>query len=143
MGARFRKSKNLGHGVKLNVSKSSVGVSMGTKGARVSVNSSGRITKTVGIPGTGVYYSHSESTGSNFSFSESYLQRIHSKFRTYHALSIVSLIIAVIASPVTLSAAILAFPHGLIMMVPTAFLYILFFVLHRKWKQYRDIFPKE
>lgn len=56
MGFRFRKSINLGGGVKLNVSKKSVGVSAGVKGARVSVNSKGRKTTSLSIPGTGVSY---------------------------------------------------------------------------------------
>lgn len=56
MGLRFRKSINLGGGVKLNVSKKSVGISAGVKGARVSINSKGRKTTSVGIPGTGVSY---------------------------------------------------------------------------------------
>ena len=56
MGLRFRKSISLGGGVKLNISKKSVGISAGVKGARVSVNSKGRKTTSVGIPGTGVSY---------------------------------------------------------------------------------------
>lgn len=54
MGFRFRKSIKIAPGVRLNVGKKSVGISAGTKGARVSVNSSGRVTKSVGIPGTGL-----------------------------------------------------------------------------------------
>ena len=50
MGLRFRKSKKLLPGVKLNISKNSVGLSVGVKGARVSVNSKGRVTKSVSIP---------------------------------------------------------------------------------------------
>lgn len=56
MGFRFRKSVNLGKGMKLNFNKKSVGVSFGTKGARFSVNSNGRKTASAGIPGTGLYY---------------------------------------------------------------------------------------
>jgi len=56
MGIRFRKSIKLAPGIKLNISKKSVGISAGTKGARVSVNSNGKITKSIGIPGTGVSY---------------------------------------------------------------------------------------
>lgn len=63
MGFRFRKSFKVAPGIKLNVSKKSVGISMGTKGARVSVNSSGRVTKSVSIPGTGVSYVKSEQIG--------------------------------------------------------------------------------
>lgn len=56
MGLRFRKSINLGKGVKLNISKESVGISAGVKGVRVSVNSKGRKTTSVSIPGTGLSY---------------------------------------------------------------------------------------
>lgn len=56
MGLRFRKSIKLAPGVKLNISKKSVGISAGAKGARVSINSKGRVTKSVGIPGTGISY---------------------------------------------------------------------------------------
>ena len=56
MGFRFRKSVKIAPGVRLNIGKKSVGLSAGVKGARVSVNSSGRVTKSVGIPGTGLSY---------------------------------------------------------------------------------------
>lgn len=56
MGLRFRKSIKLGGGARLNIGKKSVGMSVGGKGARYSVNSSGRRTKSVGIPGTGLSY---------------------------------------------------------------------------------------
>ena len=56
MGLRFRKSIKIAPGVRLNIGKKSVGISAGVKGARVSVNSSGRVTKSVGIPGTGLSY---------------------------------------------------------------------------------------
>lgn len=57
MGLNFRKSINLGKGFKLNIGKKSVGISGGVKGARVSLNSSGRKTATFSIPGTGLSYS--------------------------------------------------------------------------------------
>lgn len=56
MGLRFRKSIKLGNSAKLNIGKKSVSMSVGGKGARYSVNSSGRRTKSVGIPGTGLSY---------------------------------------------------------------------------------------
>lgn len=43
----------------MNISKGGVGFSAGVKGARISVNSKGRVTKTVSIPGTGISYSES------------------------------------------------------------------------------------
>ena len=58
MGFRFRKSFKIAPGVRVNVGKKSVGISAGVKGARVSVNSKGRVTKTVGIPGTGLTPQH-------------------------------------------------------------------------------------
>ncbi|HAT4373170.1 TPA: DUF4236 domain-containing protein [Clostridioides difficile] len=56
MGFNFRKSINLGGGLKLNLGKKSVGISAGVKGARVSVNSKGRKSSTLSIPGTGISY---------------------------------------------------------------------------------------
>lgn len=61
MGLRFRKSIKIAPGVKLNLGSKSAGISIGTKGCRYSLNTSGRRTTTVGIPGTGLYYSHSSS----------------------------------------------------------------------------------
>lgn len=56
MGLRFRKSIKIAPGVRLNINKNSVGLSAGVKGAHVSVNSKGRVTRSVGIPGTGISY---------------------------------------------------------------------------------------
>ena len=63
MGFRFRKSFKIAPGAKLNVNKKSVGVSVGGKGARVSVNSSGKVTKSVSIPGTGLSYTDTDQIG--------------------------------------------------------------------------------
>lgn len=52
----YRKSKNIGGGVRLNTGRKSVGLSAGVKGARVSVNSKGRIGLSLGIPGTNFRY---------------------------------------------------------------------------------------
>jgi tetratricopeptide (TPR) repeat protein len=56
MGFRLYRRVNLGGGVHLNISKTGVGLSAGIPGARYSVHSSGRTVKTVGLPGTGLYY---------------------------------------------------------------------------------------
>ncbi len=53
---RFRRSFKLAPGVRLNLNKRSVGLSAGVRGARVSVNSDGRSTRSIGIPGTGLSY---------------------------------------------------------------------------------------
>lgn len=57
MGLRFRKSIKIAPGVKVNLNKNSTSVSIGTKGKHYTVNSKGKTTKTVGIPGTGLSYS--------------------------------------------------------------------------------------
>lgn len=56
MGLNFRKSISLGHGVKINLSKSGPSISFGKKGLRQTISATGRSTTSVGIPGTGVYY---------------------------------------------------------------------------------------
>jgi hypothetical protein len=54
MGFRARKSFRIAKGVRLNISKSGVGMSVGGGGVRYSAHSSGRRTTTVGVPGSGV-----------------------------------------------------------------------------------------
>ena len=56
MGFRFHKSVGLGKGLRLNLSKTGIGGSAGVPGLRYSVHSSGRSTRTAGLPGTGLYY---------------------------------------------------------------------------------------
>ena len=51
---RARRSIKVAPGFKINLNKRSVGVTVGTRGAHYSVNSSGRRTSTVGVPGTGL-----------------------------------------------------------------------------------------
>jgi hypothetical protein len=61
MGWSFRKSVKLGGGVRLNFSKSGVGVSAGVKGFRVSSNRRGSY---VTIGGNGIYYRQRIASGS-------------------------------------------------------------------------------
>lgn len=56
MGFRYRKSINLGGGFRINLSKSGVGYSWGTKGYRVTKKAGGGVRKTISIPGTGISY---------------------------------------------------------------------------------------
>lgn len=62
MGFRFRKSINLGRGFRINLSKSGIGYSYGTKGMRWTKIANGRNRSTYSIPGTGIAYI-SESSG--------------------------------------------------------------------------------
>jgi hypothetical protein len=59
MGFRFRKSIKIAPGVRFNLGKKSSSFSFGGRGVRHTISSSGRRTTTVGIPGTGLSYSHS------------------------------------------------------------------------------------
>lgn len=66
MSLRFRKSFKVAPGVKLNLNKKSASVTFGGKGFHHTINSSGRKTTSVGIPGTGLYYQDiSDSTSSS------------------------------------------------------------------------------
>lgn len=56
MGLRFRKSFKVAPGVKVNLNKKSTSVTFGGKGAHYTVNSKGKKTKSVGVPGSGLYY---------------------------------------------------------------------------------------
>lgn len=56
MGLRFRKSVSLFPGVRLNFGKTGMSVSAGVPGFRKTIHTSGKVTTSVGIPGTGIYY---------------------------------------------------------------------------------------
>lgn len=65
MGFRLRKSINLGAGIRLNLSKSGVGMSAGVKGFRAGVNSKGQRYTNASLPGTGISYRTTSSVSSN------------------------------------------------------------------------------
>lgn len=54
MGFRYRKSIQIIPGLKMNISRSGVGYSVGGKGMRVTRQANGRVTRTVSVPGTGI-----------------------------------------------------------------------------------------
>lgn len=60
MGWRFRKSIRILPGVKINLNKKSTSVTIGGKGAKKTISSTGRKTTTIGFSGTGVSYSFAE-----------------------------------------------------------------------------------
>lgn len=70
MGLRFRKSITLLPGVKLNIGTTGVSVSTGVRGFRKTFHSSGRVTTSVGLPGTGLSYVTSKKMGSSRKASE-------------------------------------------------------------------------
>lgn len=66
MGMRFRKSFG-GKGFRVNVSKSGIGFSAGTKGFRVAKKAGGGMRTTASIPGTGLSYTKDYSSKSGCS----------------------------------------------------------------------------
>lgn len=73
MGFRFRKSFKIAPGVRFNINKKSSSISFGNKKFRYTINSKGRKTSTVNLPGTGISYSKTTSakTNSTPTYSES------------------------------------------------------------------------
>lgn len=65
MGFRFKKSFNIGKFLRINLSKSGVGYSFGTRGFRISKTATGRTRKTVTLPGTGLSYQTESKTDKN------------------------------------------------------------------------------
>ena len=66
MSAYFRKSFKVAPGVHINLSKRGTGVSFGGRGTHISLSPTGRVTKTVSIPGTGIYYRDVSTLDSKF-----------------------------------------------------------------------------
>ena len=56
MGFRFQRRIRIAPGVRLNLSKSGIGGSVGRPGLRLGVNAKGRKYFSVGLPGTGLSY---------------------------------------------------------------------------------------
>ncbi len=60
MGLRFRRRIKILPGITLNLSRSGVSTSVGVRGAHVTVGH-GQVRETVGIPGSGLSYTHVQS----------------------------------------------------------------------------------
>lgn len=63
MGFRYRKSITLLPGVRMNITPKGIGYSAGVRGARVSRSATGRVTRTLSIPGTGLSHVQTLSGG--------------------------------------------------------------------------------
>lgn len=60
MGLRFRKSISIMPGVKINFGKKGTSITTGVPGFKKTFHSSGRVTTSIGIPGTGISYVKTE-----------------------------------------------------------------------------------
>lgn len=67
MAWRFRKSISLGKGMRINLGKKSMGLSVGGKGFHMGINSKRGAYSSMGIPGTGLYSINYAGTGSRSS----------------------------------------------------------------------------
>lgn len=79
MSMRFRKTIKLGKGVNLNFNKNSVGVSVGNKAGRITMNSKGRKTTTMHTPIKGVSFVETQSSSKNQTTSDTPLYVSHEK----------------------------------------------------------------
>lgn len=64
MGLRFRKSVKICDGLRLNFGKTGASVTFGSGPFKKTYNTNGNVTTTVGIPGTGIYWTETERRGS-------------------------------------------------------------------------------
>lgn len=63
MGLRFRRSIRVLPGIRINLSRSGLSTSVGVRGAHVTLGH-GKVRETVGVPGSGVSYTTTQSTRS-------------------------------------------------------------------------------
>lgn len=61
MPFRFRRTIKIAPGIRLNFNKKSASVRFGVRGAGITVSSTGKTTRTVGLPGTGLSWSETDS----------------------------------------------------------------------------------
>lgn len=79
MSMRFRKTVKLGKGVNLNFNKNSVGISVGSKAGRITVNSKGRKATTMHTPIKGVSFVNTQSSFKNQTSSDAPVYIPHEK----------------------------------------------------------------
>ena len=88
MGLRFRKSIKICKGVRLNLGKSGASVSVGGRGFRKTFHSSGKVTTTIGLPGTGIYWTETEKPSNvNKNNTHTLRNHFHNSTVTHHFLS--------------------------------------------------------
>lgn len=64
MGLRFRRSVKICDGLRLNFGKTGASVTVGSGPFKKTFNTNGNVTTTVGLPGTGIYWTETERRGS-------------------------------------------------------------------------------
>lgn len=134
MGWRFRKSMKIAPGVRVNLSNKSTSVSVGGKGFRKTVSTSGKNTTTVSIPGTGL--SHTSTTTHKKKQSTNNKHPQYSA-KTYKNSGIVLQILAVTLFLLGLMLAIVT-PAGFAFVALAVFLFIMGRKYKKKTAEYSD-----
>lgn len=99
MGINFHKSVKVDDNTRINIGKKSASVSVGKKGIRHTVSTSGKSTTTIGIPGTGLSYTMSSGGKTGSKKKTSGQKKRSSTIKTAVAVlcSAVAVVLAVIA----------------------------------------------
>ena len=82
MGLRFRRSVKICDGLKLNFGKTGMSMTVGSGPLKKTFNTNGNVTTTVGLPGTGIYWTETERRGSRNNRSSQTTQRARSSRRS-------------------------------------------------------------
>ena len=93
MGFRFRKQIKIAPGVKLNINKKSTSISVGGKGITKTFSTTGKTTTTVGIPGSGLSYSTTDSIKKPNESNPSDIQNTSSE--TYSTCSVICFVLSI------------------------------------------------
>lgn len=83
MGLRFRKSVKICNGLKLNFGKTGMSMTVGSGPLKKTFNTNGNVTTTVGIPGTGIYWTETERRGSRNNRGTQTAQQTRSQQRSW------------------------------------------------------------
>lgn len=130
MGWRFRKSVKIASGVRVNFGKKSTSVSVGGKGYRKTFSSTGKTTTTVGIPGTGLSYSTTESNKKKQSANQNqYSANSHKTIKkpaakSYRTCGIILQILSVVLFVLSLMVALVT-PVGIVTALFACFLFVM------------------
>lgn len=130
---RFRKSVKLG-GLKLNLSKSGIGISTGIKGVRIGISSTKGLYSSYGIPGTGLYNVkyYKKKTKQKHQNNNQYMQ-INNQTNT--PLELISNI-GFFWSIFTLISLLFLFPFGLCSLITQLIWYFKYYKKSNKYKAY-------
>lgn len=136
MGWRFRKSVKIAPGVRVNIGKKSTSISVGGKGYRKTFSSTGKVTTSVGIPGSGLSYTTTENTnkkksGTNNQNSNAFRTPKKPSAKSYKTCGIILQILSPVMFVLSLMLALVMPVIGVVFSLFAIFL----FIMGRKYKK--------